>query len=173
MSGFNDAFAFVVGAEGGFTADPADPGNWTGGAVGAGACRGTKYGISAASFPTLDIAALGIDAARALYRANYWRPVGGDGLPAAVALVCFDAAVNQGVGTAARLLQQAAGVAADGVVGPLTLAAANAAAPRALLAEIGAQRALRYAGDAAFARFGLGWCRRLMRVELAAAALAS
>ena len=36
MSNFDRMFDFVVGHEGGFTANPADSGNWTGGAIGAG-----------------------------------------------------------------------------------------------------------------------------------------
>ena len=55
---FERAFAVVLGHEGGYTADPADPGNWTGGAPGRGECRGTNWGISAASYPYLPIRAL-------------------------------------------------------------------------------------------------------------------
>ncbi len=162
MTSFEAAFAFVIGAEGSFTSDPRDPGNWTGGKINAGALRGTKYGISAAAFPTLDIASLTRDQAQAIYRARYWSPIAGDSLPPPVALVTFDCAVNQGVGTAAVLLQAALGVTQDGAVGPLTIAAsvryANAPAP--LVLELCARRALRYAaGD--IATYGLGWFRRL------------
>jgi hypothetical protein len=58
MSDFDRIFDFVVGSEGGFTDNPADPGNWTGGKIGAGECRGTKFGISAGAHPDLDIANL-------------------------------------------------------------------------------------------------------------------
>lgn len=167
---FEDAFAVVVGLEGGYQADPADPGNWTGGAVGAGICRGTKFGISAAAYPTLDIAGLTPRAAAALYLADYWRPIAGDGLAPGVALILFDAAVNQGVRKAARILQAAAGVGEDGVVGPITLAAARERAPVVLIEEIEARRAVAYAGDTS--RFWLGWFRRLARVSAAALAAA-
>jgi len=56
MSNFDGIFDFVVGSEGGFTDNPADPGNWTGGKIGAGECRGTRFGISAGAHPDLDIA---------------------------------------------------------------------------------------------------------------------
>ena len=49
MSDFDWIFDFVVASEGGFTDNPADPGNWTSGRVGSGICRGTKFGISAAA----------------------------------------------------------------------------------------------------------------------------
>lgn len=135
---FARAFAAVVGVEGGFTKDPGDPGNWTGGAIGAGELRGTKWGISAAAYPTLDIAALTISAAAALYRPRYWDVIAGDALPVPIGLIAFDCAVNQGPGIAARILQQALGVVADGVVGPVTVAAAArfARGPAPVVAEI-------------------------------------
>ena len=53
MSDFDWIFDFVVASEGGFTDNPADPGNWTSGRVGSGICRGTKFGISAAAHSDL------------------------------------------------------------------------------------------------------------------------
>ena len=58
MSVFDNAFRAVIGVEGGYTANPLDPGNWTGGKCRIGQCNGTKYGISAASYPSLNIAGL-------------------------------------------------------------------------------------------------------------------
>ncbi len=162
MTVFDTAFADVVGVEGGYTNDSRDPGNWTGGKVGAGVLRGTKYGISAASFPTLDIASLTLDQAKAIYHPKYWVPIAGDSLPPPVALVLFDCAVNQGLGAASIILQAALGVAQDGAIGPVTVAAAAryANAPTPQVIEICARRALRYAaGDVA--TYGLGWFRRL------------
>jgi lysozyme family protein len=73
---FPRAFAALIGPEGDYSAVREDPGNWTGGAVGHGLRRGTKYGISAASFPTLDIQGLTLEQARAIYRALYWDRMG-------------------------------------------------------------------------------------------------
>lgn len=123
ISTFDRAFAIVLGHEGGYTADPMDPGNWTGGAPGRGECRGTNWGISAASYPDLPIRTLTPDQARAIYRRDYWDRVRGDRLPPSLALLVFDAAVNCGAGRAARWLQGALGVAQDGVVGEITIAA--------------------------------------------------
>jgi lysozyme family protein len=130
MSVFDQCFAITVGEEGGFGRDPADAGNWTGGRVGAGVCKGTKFGVSAASYPQLDIANLTLDDARAIYRRDYFDRVRGDDLPAPLALLAFDAAVNNGVGMAVRWLQTVAGVAEDGDVGPHTIAGVTAAAAR-------------------------------------------
>lgn len=169
---FTAIVGLIFGAEGGYDVTPSDPGNWTGGVAGAGTLRGTKYGISAASYPTLDVAGLTLDQATAIYRADYWARIAGDDLPGQVALLIFDAAVNQGVGAAARALQASAGVAVDGVVGPQTIAAVRQYADvPGLLAEITARRAQLYAGTARFNLFGLGWMRRaagMMRAALAA-----
>ena len=163
MDVFEKAFAVVVGEEGGWSGAPDDPGNWTGGAVGSGAMRGTKFGISAAAYPTLDIAALTPADAQAIYRRDYWERVRGDDLPPALALLVFDAAVNNGVARAARWLQQALGVTADGEIGPVTLAAIGARAGdgEALCAEVLARRMDFMATLPTWRSFGLGWARRL------------
>ncbi len=168
---FLRAFSIVVSAEGGLTTDPADPGNWTGGARGRGVCRGTQWGISAAAYPTLDIVRLTLTDAQALYRRDYWDRVCGDDLPAAAALLVFDAAVNNGVSRAVRWLQMAAGVTADGVLGAESLAAVHAQPLQALLVEFQAQRMVFMAGLPTWRSFGLGWARRLCRLPFDAAAM--
>ena len=174
MDAFTAAFAVVVGEEGGFGADPTDPGNWTGGAVGSGRLAGTKFGISAAAWPDLDIAQLTLAAAQAIYRRDYWDRVRGDDLPPAVALLVFDAAVNNGTERAARWLQAALGVAEDGAIGPATLAAVTARADDggALASEFLAQRLVFMAALPTWRAFGLGWARRLCGLPFKAMALA-
>ncbi len=161
MSVFEQAFAVVVGHEGGYSAERADPGNWTGGAVGQGELRGTKFGISAGAYPSVEIASLTLADAEAIYRRDYWAAVHGDDLPPPLALLVFDAAVNNGVGHAARWLQAAAGVGVDGDIGPDTLAAVAAGAVAALCAEFQAQRLTFMADLPTWRSFGLGWARRL------------
>jgi imidazolonepropionase-like amidohydrolase len=51
----------------------------------------------------------------------------------------FDAGVNHGVGTAARILQEVLGVAIDGEIGPFTLGSARTADPRDSLARYAAE----------------------------------
>lgn len=131
---------------------------------------GTRYGISAAAYPGTPIATLTLDAARAIYRRDYWDKVQGDNLPPPLALLVFDAAVNNGVGRAVRWLQTAAGVTPDGALGPHTLAAVGAKAGQgaALMAEFQAQRLFFMAGLPTWRSFGLGWARRLSRLPYAA-----
>jgi lysozyme family protein len=168
---FDAAFLAVIGVEGGLSLDPADRGNWTGGQVGLGTLEGTKYGISAAAYPKLDIANLTIDDARAIYQAHYWVAIKGDQLPPALALLTFDGAVNQGIGATIRALQRALGVTDDGVIGPVTIAAAQHEPVEKTTVEICARRAVSYGGGSQFNTFGLGWMRRLFRIAAIAHSL--
>jgi len=179
MSVFDKAFAVVIGHEGGFDNNRADPGNWTGGSVGVGELRGTNWGIASASYgdeqrslpndlraemPAL-VHDLTLDQARAIYRAAYWDRVSADHLPPALALLVFDAAVNNGVKRAALWLQGAVGANPDGQIGDATLAAMDATAKvqggAALCAEFQAQRLAFMANLPTWRVFGLGWARRL------------
>lgn len=162
---FDRALTIVLGHEGGFDNGREDPGNWTGGHVGAGELRGTKYGISAASYPNLDIESLTPAAAASIYRERYWDSISGDHLPPPLALLVFDAAVNNGVGRAAGWLQQTLGVTPDGQIGPVTLAALEHAAVTQggafLCSEFQARRMVFMASLVTWPTFGVGWSRRL------------
>lgn len=104
MTNFDKCAALVLTLEGGLTLNPADNGNWTGGKRGEGTLLGTKFGISAASFPNEDIRNLTKERALELYRAHYWDEIDADELPPALALIAFDCAVNQGAGWAKQWL---------------------------------------------------------------------
>jgi lysozyme family protein len=156
---FEDCFAVVVGHEGGLSTDRGDPGNWTGGKVGEGAFKGTKFGIAAHVYPQLDIANLTLGEAVSIYKRDFWVPIRGDELPAAWRLPVFDAAVNMGVGTAVRMMQDALGVMVDGRIGPRTLAALQAADNRKL-ARFFARRVKRYSELQTFPRHWDGWLTR-------------
>jgi len=166
---FDAAVAVVLAHEGGFQNDTNDPGNWTGGAIGAGARKGTKFGISAASYPTLDIANLSQDDARTIYRRDWWDRLGLARLPPPLATKLLDAAVNLGPRPAIACLQRAlnakgCAIAEDGVLGPATIAAAQVVPSDAALAALrdalaGHYRAIA-ARDPARERFLAGWLAR-------------
>lgn len=158
MSAFDDAFAFVIGIEKGYQDLPSDRGNWTGGRVGVGTCRGTKYGISAASFPDYDIKNLTLEQAKALAKARYWDRYSCDSLDAQIATQVFDAAYNGG--EPAQWLQQACGVPADGVIGPHTVEASKAIDPMKVCMRIDAYR-LMYMAGLPLEQFDDGWMRRI------------
>ncbi|WP_297369531.1 glycoside hydrolase family 108 protein [Acidocella sp.] len=162
MDNFARCIAFTLDFEGGYSNNPADPGNWTGGAVGRGELRGTKFGISAAAYPALDIAALTQPEAEALYRADFYIPLEGDALPPAIAMVAFDAAVNAGPRRAVVWLQQACDLLADGVLGPETLRALTTGDAQATAREALVRRLAAQAGAPGWSNFGLGWTRRVL-----------
>lgn len=149
MDTFSRALAFVLAHEGGYTDDPRDPGGET------------NFGICKRVYPDLDIKALTRDAAEVIYQRDYWHAARCGGMPPAVAVMHFDCTVNQGPTAAAKMLQVAAGVTPDGVIGPKTLAAVRAADTRKLVTEYAARRAMRYASTNGVNVFGLGWMRRL------------
>ena len=159
---FKIAIEFVLDREGGYSLDRNDPGNWTKGAVNAGILKGTKYGISAAQYPVgIDIEQLTPDQAAEIYRHDYWDKCKCDSIPGPVAILIFDSSVNQGVPTACHILQQACGVKEDGIIGPGTLQAVNKHGVVELVDEVMVRRMTRYGMTDGFARYGLGWSRRL------------
>jgi len=96
---------------------PSDHGNANGGC--------TKYGIDSASHPHIDVADLTLDGAVSIYLAEFSVSFAQNLLyPAQYAF--FDIEVNSGPGRAAKCAQEAAGVTADGVLGPISKAAIKA-----------------------------------------------
>lgn len=124
----------------------------------------TRWGISSRANPDVNVRTLTRDQAVAIYRERYWRAVRGDELPPGLALVVFDAAVNQGAPTACRMLQAALGVTGDGVIGPVTLAAAKLRATPATIRAMTVRRLRRYAEAPDFRINGTGWFDRALRV---------
>jgi lysozyme family protein len=80
----------------------------------------------------------------------------------------FDAAVNHGVGNAARMLQEALGVPVDGEIGPETLGAARTLPVEQVISRYANIRRARYRSLGHFWRFGRGWLRRVDRTVAAA-----
>ena len=124
----------------------------------------TKYGIDTKDHPGVDIANLTRDQAIEIYRQKYWIATKADQLPPSIAYTYADCCVNQGPGEAVILLQQSLGVKADGVLGPMTMAAAKSQISElAFLKEFNARRMLRYA-KSDITDYGLGWFRRMSAV---------
>ncbi len=125
---FDIAFDRLMGSEGGYVNNPADPGGET------------QWGISRRSYPTVNIRELTRDGARAIYLRDFWQRVNADRLPDGVAFQIFDFAVNSGIETAVRYLQRALGVADDGHWGPTSQAAADQASESDLIMLLNAER---------------------------------
>jgi lysozyme family protein len=150
---FDECFAALVAHEGDF----ADLENDAGGK--------TRFGVTEAVARAAgyagDMRELPLNLAKSIYRSQYWDAVRGDELPADVRYYVFDAAAASGVRQSILWLQRALGVAADGVLGPVTLAAANAANPGRLKARLLSQRLRFMAGLSNWPSFSRGWSRRV------------
>lgn len=170
MADFQIAVNLTLKNEGGFQNSPNDRGNWTGGQIGVGELKGTKYGISAMAFPALDIENLTIEQAEAIYKQGYWNVLYDDIKDQFIANKLFDMSVNEGIGEAVKLLQQILqphfpNITVDGHFGPITLAAINASDPISLLAAyktVLVARALQIGADNPTERpFVSDWIKRI------------
>jgi Putative secretion activating protein len=162
---FDDSFKLLIDVEKGFSLNRNDEGNWTGGEVGEGELKGTKYGISAAAYPELDIKNLTVKQAKDIYHRDYWDKLKLEGIPEIIRFDLFDTAVNSGVSTAAKLLQRTVKVKEDGVIGLITLTAVakEGFVPERLDKRFNAVRLLYIASlsERNWDNFGKGWVRRI------------
>lgn len=122
----------------------------------------------------LDIRALTVAGAEALYRTCFWHRPGFDALPQPFDAALFDQGVNGSCRVAVKLLQRALNrfsrraLDADGSLGPMTLATLRSVLGGpdgpALLPELRMQAARRYtaivADDPSQRRFIAGWLNR-------------
>lgn len=146
---FDGAFERLIGHEGNYVNHPKDPGGET------------KFGITKRTYPSLNIKTLTLDKAKSIYRQDFWDALQIERLPEPLRFHVFDAGVNSGRGSAASWLQAAAGVAQDGRIGPVTLAAVAQFNPAALVARYSAVR-LKFMTDlSTWPTFGKGWARRI------------
>jgi len=143
---FDTAFDRLIGHEGGYVNNPADPGGET------------KFGISKRSYPDVNIAALTLADAKAIYRRDFWQPLA-DAHPA-VRFQAFDFAVNSGIQTAIRKLQAAIGVADDGHWGPISAARLAEMDVSDVLMLYIAERLDFWRKLRTFQTFGAGWAGR-------------
>lgn len=144
MADVKKATVKLFGVEGGEVNDPDDNGGHT------------KYGICQRSYPNEDIHALTLERAAAIYERDFWKPLRLSEIQnQTIAEEIFDTAVNCGVGTAAKILQEAINlsnypepdIAVDMHIGPATIAAVNNhKSPRALYKALNGLQFMRYVG---------------------------
>lgn len=158
---FDEAFRRLIGHEGGYSNDRRDPGNWTGGKVGVGILKGTKFGLAANTYSNLDIKNLTLAQAKAIYKKDWWDKLGADGMHSAIVFQLWDFAINAGRNRAIKELQQAVGVPADGIIGPQTLAAVNAYDLNDVILSLTAERLKFYTSLGTFKTYGKGWTNRV------------
>lgn len=150
---FDQCFEKLIGHEGGFVDNPADPGGATRYGITERAARKNGYTGPMRELPIL--------LAKQIARAEYWDAVRADELPEAVRFDVFDGAYNSGPVQSIKWLQRAAGAKDDGKLGPMTLAAINACDPEALACRYNGHR-LDFMNDLkTWANFGRGWSQRI------------
>ena len=123
----------------------------------------TKYGISKAAYPTLDIANLTKEQAIAIYKRDYWKKAQCDEIPYPLDVMLFDTAVNHGVVKAVKILQESIGVVADGVMGQKTRAAARTA-KNSIYTVFMLNRLYAYNSAKSWPTFKDGWKNRLVQL---------
>lgn len=158
---FNTAFERLMGHEGVLSMDQDDPGNWTGGEIGAGQLRGTKYGVSAASYPHEDIPNLTRERAKEIFRSDFWNKIKADKLYDGVAWQAADFAFNSGPQTAIRHLQKALGVSDDGLWGPISQAASQSMSETDQIMRLIAERMKFLVRLRNWSSAGKGWMNRM------------
>ncbi|RVU21773.1 glycoside hydrolase family 108 protein [Methylobacterium oryzihabitans] len=160
-AGFAHALPLVLQHEGGYVDHPKDPG----GATNLGVTIGTLGDWLGRPATKAEVKALTPASVAPIYRARYWDAVRGDDLPAGLDYAVFDFAVNSGPARAIMALQRAAGVADDGRLGPVTLAAVRARPGADLVQRVCADRLAFLRRLSTWPSFGTGWARRVAGVR--------
>ncbi len=169
---FPHALRLVLVDEGGLDDDPHDHG----GRTAHGIIQREYDGFRARhGLPRQDVWKITPAEYTEIYHDRYWMPWC-DRLPAGMDYAFFDACVNAGPAQAARTLQRALGLRADGNMGDVTLAAVKTGCEDGAEAMIHAfcdKRRAFYRALAQFPRYGRGWLARVDHVEKAAKAMAA
>jgi lysozyme family protein len=149
---FDQAFSILIGEEGNYVNNPSDPGGET------------KFGISKRAFPTVDIAALTLEDAKALAKKFYWDPVGCDYMPDPLCFEMFDVSYNNGAVRAIKFLQQALELEPTGSLDSHTLQQLQASNPTAVAAKHVGYRLLFDDKLTTWPTFGRGWAGRIANI---------
>lgn len=150
---FDQAFEALIGHEGGYSNNPADPGGETMFGITARVARQAGYHGAMRSLP--------LATAKQIARNQYWAAVRADELPDQVRFDVFDASYNSSPKQAIKWLQRAAGATDDGIFGPGTMAAVDKSDPDALAKRFNGHRLKFMADLPTWGAFGKGWARRI------------
>lgn len=169
IGNFEESLALVLKHEGGWVDDPHDPG----GETNMGVTIGTWEDWVGHKVVPGSLKSLTVKDIAPLYKVKYWDKVKGDQLPNGVDYAVFDYAVLAGPSRATKTLQSCAGVNADGIIGPKTLAAVNSKNPVDLSRCICDNRLAFLKSLPTWPRYGKGWSRRIADVRLTAARMSA
>jgi lysozyme family protein len=150
---FDRALDLLLGHEGTYSRHPDDPGGET--------MWGITRKVALQEGYSGDMHILPRDTAKGIYRRRYWDAIKADSLPADLRFSLFDAAVNSGIAQAVKWLQRAVDVVDDGVLGPLTIQAAQRANGLRTAVALNALRLDFMTSLPTWGAFGRGWARRI------------
>jgi lysozyme family protein len=167
-SSYDRALSLVLKHEGGYVDHPDDPG----GPTNLGITIGTLSAVLGRSATRADVKALTPAKVAPIYRARYWDAVRGDDLPPGLDYAVFDYAINSGPARAAIALQRLVGVADDGKIGPITLAAVAGKDRKDLINRLCDARLAFLRDLSTWRTFGNGWTSRVQTVRNNALAMA-
>ncbi len=150
---FDTSFTRLMKNEGGYVNHPRDPGGETMYGVTKRVAIEHGYNGSMRNLP--------ISIAMDIARKSYWDKTQCDALDPLVASQVFDAAYNHGPRNAIKFLQRAVGASVDGIIGPNTIAAANAKPPYTVVLNFLSERLDFFTRIGTWSTFGKGWSRRI------------
>jgi lysozyme family protein len=153
---FRDCLALVLKHEGGYVHHEKDPG----GPTNLGVTQRVWEDWVGHPVTEKDMRELTPAVVAPMYEMKYWRTSYCEKLPRGLDLLVFSMAVNAGSGRSVKLLQDAIGVVADGVIGPNTMARINEANVETLIDKFSEARTAFYKGLKTFPVFGKGWLSR-------------
>ena len=153
---FRDCLELVLKPAGGFVHHPKDPG----GITNLGVTKRVWEEWIGHPATEKDMRELTPAIVAPMYEMRYWRTSYCEKLPRGLDLLVFSMAVNAGSGRSVKLLQDAIGVVADGVIGPRTMAKINEANVEVLIDKFSEARTAFYKGLKTFPVFGKGWLSR-------------
>jgi len=151
MSSFDYAFDALIGNEGGYSNNPADPGGET--------MWGVTERVACAYGYAGYMKDLPRDTAKAIAKKLYWDPLHLDSFDPRIAFQIFDA--NYNGGHCVIWMQGASGAPVDGLIGPQTIAAVQAVPPWQFILRWNALRLRYYTSLKTWATFGKGWTNRI------------
>jgi lysozyme family protein len=163
------ALAHVLKSEGLWSDNPKDPGGATMKGITLAVYREWKRNPHISKD---ELKAIPDQEVHDLYKQLYWDKIRGDELPSGIDYAVFDSAVNMGVGRASKLIQEAAGVATDGVLGQASLSAIQKADTKELIEKFSQLKENFYRSLKTFDTFGKGWLNRVAEVKTFANSIA-
>ena len=165
---FRDCLELVLKHEGGYVDHPKDPG----GRTNLGVTQRVWEEWIGHPATEKDMRELTPAIVAPMYEMKYWRTSYCEKLPRGLDLLVFSMAVNAGSGRSVKLLQDAIGVVADGIIGPRTMARINEANVETLIDKFSEARTAFYKGLKTFPVFGKGWLSRTESERLEALEMA-